>query len=115
MKWRFPAEAWPATPGRKPCSPSSACRSFAPSAIRSGGTQTSSTISAVPSGRLRLAGEVDRPDRLVRAEDRFGAQDLRRQVTLVDAAELDQQDRRLGRQLFPLLRRADHVPGGGDQ
>ena len=27
MKWRFPAEAWPATPGRKPCSPSSACRS----------------------------------------------------------------------------------------
>ena len=24
MKWRFPAEVWPATPVRKPCSPSSA-------------------------------------------------------------------------------------------
>ena len=47
-----PAEAWPATPVRKPCSPSSACSSPRDSAIRSGGTQTSSTISAVPGGAL---------------------------------------------------------------
>ncbi len=53
MKWRFPAEVCPATPVRKPCSPSSAWMSAADSAIRAGGTQTSSMISAVPSGRSR--------------------------------------------------------------
>ena len=53
MKCRLPAEAWPATPGRKPCLPSSAWMSRAPSAMRSGGTQTSSMISAVPGGRSR--------------------------------------------------------------
>ena len=33
--------------------------------------------------RLRLAGEVDRPDRLVRAEDRFGPEHLGGEVALV--------------------------------
>ena len=51
MKCRFPAEAWPATPVRKPCSPSSAWMSAEASAIRPGSTQMSSLISAVPSGR----------------------------------------------------------------
>ena len=40
-------------PGRKPCSLSSAWMSRADSAIRSGGTQTSSMISEVPGGRKR--------------------------------------------------------------
>ena len=84
MKWRFPAEAWPGDPGRKPCSASSACRSLAASAIRAGGTQTSSTISAVPGrpqpadqpvqaladppvdlDRLGVAGELGLADQLV--------------------------------------------------
>ena len=53
LKCRLPADAWPATPGRNWCSASSAIRSPAHSAIRSGGTQTSSMISDVPSGRSR--------------------------------------------------------------
>ena len=52
MKWRLPAEAWPATPFRNSCSASRARSSSAPSAIRAGGTQTSSTISAVPGRRI---------------------------------------------------------------
>ena len=36
MKCRLPADAWPATPGRKPCLPSSAWMSLAASATRAG-------------------------------------------------------------------------------
>ena len=53
MKCRLPAEACPATPGRNPCLPSSACTSRTHSAILAGGTQTSSMISDVPGGRSR--------------------------------------------------------------
>ena len=53
---------------------------------------------------LRLAGEVDRADRLVGGEDL--ARPRRRSASssrLVGGAELDQQHRRLRRQLLPLL------------
>src|SRR5256714_1542164 len=50
MKCRFPAEAWPATPDRKPCSDRSAWKSLAASAMRSGGTHTSSMMSAACGG-----------------------------------------------------------------
>ena len=60
MKCRLPADAWPATPGRKPCSPSSAWRSRPHSAIRAGGTQTSSMISDVP-GRAQAADQPVHP------------------------------------------------------
>ena len=53
MKCRFPAEVCPATPVRKPCSPRIAWMSAADSAIRAGGTHTSSMISAVPGGLRR--------------------------------------------------------------
>ena len=84
MKCRFPAEVWPATPLRKPCSASSARISSAASAIRAGGTQTSSTISAVP-GRAQPADEAvqalaDPPvelDRLVVAGELGPAERLR--------------------------------------
>ncbi len=63
VKCRLPKAACPATPGRKPCLISSACRSCAPSAIRAGGKQTSSLRTAVPSGRS-LPTIPSRPSRI---------------------------------------------------
>ena len=69
---------------------------------------------AHPPGELDLlgvAGELDRPDRLVGGEDRLGPRDLGIELGVGRGAVLDQQHRRLGRQLAPLLGRPDHVPG----
>ena len=140
MKCRLPAEAWPARPGRKPCLPSSACRSLAASATRAGGTQTSSMIIVHP-GRahrgqqslhalahapqhldlLGVAGRTAarRPprDRLATAGARRSRPRLLQRLELLRGlgAELDQQRRRGRRELLPRLGRAGHVVGGRDQ
>ena len=88
----MPAEAWPATPGRKPCSPSSAWMSRADSAIRSGrhadvlddqrgpGRRGSGRPARQPLAdrpgdldRARVAGEVRRPISSSSREDLLGA------------------------------------------
>ncbi len=73
---------------------------------------------AHPPGQLDLLGvasEPDRPDRLVAGEDLSCPGDIEVELRVARGAELDQQHRRLGRQLLPLLRRADHVVGGDNQ
>ena len=62
-----------------------------------------------------VAGEGGRADRLVAREQLGPTRDLRGELLLGRAAVLDQERRRGRVELFPLLRRADHVPGGGDQ
>ncbi len=73
---------------------------------------------AHPPGELDLlgvAGEIDRADRRVGGEDLLRPGDLGVELGVARGPVLDQQDRRLRGQLFPLLGGADHVPGGGDQ
>ncbi len=102
--------------------------SLAASAIRAGGTQTSSTISAVPGirrrptrpwspsrtrqltpifsrSRVNSAGRI----RLSSSTASIAARSLSSSDRLVVGAELDQEHRRLGRQLEPVLRRAGDV------
>ena len=134
MKWRLPADAWPATPGRNPCSISSSRISTAASAIRAGGTQTSSTISAVPGGRSRpirpcmpsrtrqnsstvsgsRVNSTSRKGACVSSTSRGGGL-ARVEARLVVGAELDEQRRRLERQLLPVLRRPGDRVGGDHQ
>ncbi len=64
---------------------------------------------------LGLAGELERADRLVGGKDLVRLADVGVQLGIRGRAELDQQHSRLGRQLLPLLGRADHVVGGDDQ
>ena len=108
---------------------------LAASATRAGGTQTSSMISGTP-GRAHAASRPCMPSRTCQsisissalaAEARahrsvVGRRGSRSACALgpvelrsVVGAELDQQRRRVGRQLLPALGRPRHVPGGGDQ
>jgi hypothetical protein len=72
---------------------------------------------AHPPGELDLLGVAGEAiGRIVSwREDLARAGDVASSSLVGLGPELDQQHRRLGRQLLPLLRRPDHVPGGGDQ
>ena len=135
MKWRLPAEAWPASPGRKPCSASSAWRSLAASATRAGrhahvlDDQRHARAGAAPpadpaSPRARATASRSPRRRARSAAGRSAAGPSR----IVSAARLGRRRARPGprpgtrpaarptrRQRLPALRRAGHVVRRRDQ
>ena len=130
MKCRFPAEACPATPGRKPCLPSSACRSRRrlgdplrrdAHVLEDQRRARRPQLPDQPEEPLAHGPGASRPSSLVAREvGRRGAARGRRasprrratrgvELGVVVGAELHQQRRRVGRQLLPVLGRAGHV------